>query len=534
MPPINHVIIFGDSLSDIGRKAKTIMGRAAVRMKAMTINMTNRFSDCKNWTDFMFEDASGSSLIKENHSDTIKASAAFHRLKANWVLGPDAKLRFRYANYAMGGAVGGRIKTLLPGLGITSFAEQVKEFKEDYAKLSLTEKAGAKFLFIVMFGSNDIYTDKIKTISAQTPQIANKIMINCMETINIIQPESYATGTKPRRVGNNNTVDTDQQIDYHFMIIGVAKPHQSRRYTEALQIKQWAVSELEEEYEKRRLYDTPKEILAINLMRAKALCKLYETKNEEARICAVANALNIKLKDLVSTVFNGKSTFFCMDQCLSELEAPLAAEMCNFKMNDKQDKLYRKIDVGALNYEQHIQETESTFFFTNDGVHPTSRAYGYLWSKIKDVVERSDKTFGLLAGDQPSISKEYDIIADERMKLLLKAGLAQYQKEISNIFASASKPSLAAAYWLGKPNFTFKISQGKDTSGRVWPTVEVPVFVAVMYLLVVNNAHEAPPRPDGAPERLNSQTTRLGKILRAQVLKFGETKEGSLYKEFIL
>ena len=88
MPPINHVIIFGDSLSDIGRKAKTIMGKAALAMGQMTINITNRFSDCRNWTDFMFEDASGSSLITENHSDTIKASAAYHRLKRNWVTPP--------------------------------------------------------------------------------------------------------------------------------------------------------------------------------------------------------------------------------------------------------------------------------------------------------------------------------------------------------------------------------------------------------------------------------------------------------------
>ena len=119
------------------------------------------------------------------------------------------------------------------------------------------------------------------------------------------------------------------------------------------------------------------------------------------------------------------------------------------------------------------------------------------------------------------------------MKDLLGDGLAQYKKEISSIFASQSKPSKAAAEWLGNQNFTFKISQGKATSGRVWPTVEVPVFVAVMYLLVVNNAQEAPPRPDDAPERLNSKTTRLGKILRAQVLNFVKTEEGKLYEEFI-
>ena len=43
MTPINHVIIFGDSLSDIGRKAKTIMGKDDFKTtnKIMTISENN-------------------------------------------------------------------------------------------------------------------------------------------------------------------------------------------------------------------------------------------------------------------------------------------------------------------------------------------------------------------------------------------------------------------------------------------------------------------------------------------------------------
>lgn len=558
MPPINHVIIFGDSLSDIGRKAKTIMGKAALAMGEMTINMTNRFSDCRNWTDFMFEDASGSSLITENHSDTIKASAAYHRLKRNWVTPPGAP-RFRYANYAMGGAVGGSIKTwLAPGVGLTSFEDQVEEFKEDYAKLTLSEKQGANFLFIVMFGANDIYTDQIKTGPEQTDDIANTIIYNCIETIRIIKPEK------------NNP---NQQIDYHFMIMGVAKPYQSRRYTLELENQKTAVTDLEERLIKSQQRITPIEELIqsgppektidIRNQLNKAKLKLNETKTEHARMLSVADALNDKLKTLVDRAFKdglfsvssftrtrtdftpGRATFFSMEKCLRSLEAPFIGPVLKgakrnvagglgIISNASQTVKYKDIHVTPNNYAQQVAgNNQATFFFTVDDAHPTSRAYAYLWTKIKEVLEKSGKTFGLLASAEASIPKAYNELADKKMKDLLGDGLAQYKKEISSIFASQSKPSKAAAEWLGKQNFTFNISQGKATSGRVWPYVEVPVFVAVMYLLVVNNAQEAPPRPDDAPERLNSQTTRLGKILQAQVLNFVKTNEGKLYKEFI-
>ena len=533
MPPINHVIIFGDSLSDIGRKAKTIMGKVALALGKMTINMTNRFSDCRNWTDFMFEDASGSSLITENHSDTIKASAAYHRLNRNWVTPPGAP-RFRYANYAMGGAVGGRIKTLLtPGVGLTSFAEQVEEFKEDYAKLTLSEKQDAYFLFIVMFGGNDIYTDQVKTGPEQTDDIASRIISNCIKTIKILIPEK-----------NNQ----NHPIDYHFMIMGVAKPYQSRRYTLELENQMTAVKDLKDIHKaiSEKQNTSPGELIQIVGQLNRANLKLNETKVEHARMLSVADALNSKLDRYVSRNINFMGqTFFSLADCLNTLEAPFIGPVrlgakqniagnLGIISNASQTQMYKNIHLTPNNYAALVADNNNvTFSFTADNLHPTSRTYEYLWTKIKEVLVQKEKTFGLLARADVSIPKAYNQLADKKMKDLLGDGLAQYKKEISSIFTSQSKPSKAAAEWLGEQNFTFNISQGKATSGRVWPYVEVPVFVAVMYLLVVNNAKEAPPRPDNAPERLNSQTTRLGKILRAQVLNFVKTEEGKLYKKFI-
>ena len=132
----------------------------------------------------------------------------------------------------MGGAVGGRIKTwVTPGVGLTSFEDQVEEFKEDYAKLTLSEIQGANFLFIVMFGANDIYTDQIKTGPEQTDDIARRIISNCIEATKILNSEKNYQ---------------NQPIDWHLMIMGVAKPYQSRRYTLELENQKTAVTDLQD------------------------------------------------------------------------------------------------------------------------------------------------------------------------------------------------------------------------------------------------------------------------------------------------
>ena len=434
----------------------------------------------------------------------------------------------------MGGAVGGRIKTwVTPGVGLTSFEDQVEEFKEDYAKLTLSEIQGANFLFIVMFGANDIYTDQIKTGPEQTDDIARRIISNCIEATKILNSEKNYQ---------------NQPIDWHLMIMGVAKPYQSRRYTLELENQKTAVTDLQDIFMAKsgKRITPPGELIQITDQLSRAKLKLNETKTEHARMLSVADALNDKLDDCIYKTFNPRgATFFSMEKCLRSLEAPFIGPVLKgakrnvagglgIISNASQTVKYKDIHVTPNNYPQQVAgNNQATFFFTVDDAHPTSRAYAYLWTKIKEGLEKSGKTFGLLASAQASIPKAYDIKADKKMKDLLGDGLAQYKKEISSIFASASKPSKAAAEWLGKQAFTFNISQGKATSGRVWPTVEVPVFVAVMYLLVVNNAQEAPPRPDDAPERLNSQTTRLGKILQAQVLNFVKTEEGKPYKTFI-
>ena len=110
--PINHVIVFGDSLSDIGRKWGQGMGGIAARLgdadvpgtQMLSVNATGRFSDSKNWTDYMFEDSSGKSLISASCEESKRASKEYHTLSSKWI-SPTGGHRFRYANYAVGGAV---------------------------------------------------------------------------------------------------------------------------------------------------------------------------------------------------------------------------------------------------------------------------------------------------------------------------------------------------------------------------------------------------------------------------------------------
>jgi phospholipase/lecithinase/hemolysin len=135
MQALNHptqiqtVIVFGDSLSDIGKKWKTNMGGIAQTAKLMTVSPTGRFSDCRNWTDFMHEEAGGKSLIVADAKGSYEKSMPYMSLTENsWAWGgmcQDPK-NYRYANYAEGGACGDTVK-----LGLGTFEQQVDAFELD-------------------------------------------------------------------------------------------------------------------------------------------------------------------------------------------------------------------------------------------------------------------------------------------------------------------------------------------------------------------------------------------------------------------
>ena len=104
MPLRMHtVVVFGDSLSDIGKKWKTKSGKMARLENPMFVGPTGRFSDCRNWTDFIFEEASGPSMIVDTAKGTMLSVGHTSFTKARVERVPDP---FQYANYAEGGACG--------------------------------------------------------------------------------------------------------------------------------------------------------------------------------------------------------------------------------------------------------------------------------------------------------------------------------------------------------------------------------------------------------------------------------------------
>jgi phospholipase/lecithinase/hemolysin len=151
---MNTVVVLGDSLSDIGQKWTTKSGRAARAIGQMYVSPTGRFSDCRNWTDFMFEAACGQSLVADTANGSIALSQKhFSYSPECGAFQMDQRKRFWYANYAAGGACGDTPAQKADFLGTCK--EQVDGFELDCMK-SLAPLGNT--LFIIWFGANDLYT----------------------------------------------------------------------------------------------------------------------------------------------------------------------------------------------------------------------------------------------------------------------------------------------------------------------------------------------------------------------------------------
>jgi len=156
---MESVIVFGDSLSDIGRKWTTKAGRAALIFKEMFVSPNGRFSDCRNWTDFMIEDAGARSLVVGSAQSTIDRSKRHMNFTNRSQITPDDDTfpSFYYANYADGGACGDTPASKKPFL--RTFKDQVDWFENDVAE---TNQDLGNTLFIIWFGANDLYTAERK------------------------------------------------------------------------------------------------------------------------------------------------------------------------------------------------------------------------------------------------------------------------------------------------------------------------------------------------------------------------------------
>lgn len=179
---IDRIVILGDSMSDFGIKKNTIMGMVARAAGAMRVNAVGRFSDTKNWADYMWEWSGGESLIDGKDKKQTDALTAKHMsLKESAHGSPDNKLSF--VNYAVGGAVVNEREKLAHKLALTTILEQ----KEKYFKELDSDPSKAKnTMHIVWIGLNDTVTDgkdasKMKAIVDQVKNMTDEIRARVAE-----------------------------------------------------------------------------------------------------------------------------------------------------------------------------------------------------------------------------------------------------------------------------------------------------------------------------------------------------------------
>lgn len=172
---IKRLIVFGDSLSDIGVKRKTVAGQFAALFGLMRTNQVNRFSDNRNWTDFIWEWAGGQPLITVDKPTSEAAATPHLRWSQNSNRASRTDNPLFYVNYAEGGAMGGSDRW---GAGLGTFREQFDRYRADLRAYGPTPGNG---LYLIWFGLNDLVTNgrdpaDMKAVAQQMSQVCQEII----------------------------------------------------------------------------------------------------------------------------------------------------------------------------------------------------------------------------------------------------------------------------------------------------------------------------------------------------------------------
>lgn len=342
---IRNVIVFGDSLSDIGIKVQGMAGKFAKKAGAMTVNPSGRFSDCRNWTDFMYEEAAGRSLVGSSASETKTASRAHQSLSGVSNIGSGNKA-FRYANYAEGGACGGipAISLSKPALG--TFKDQVKKYTSDYRALN---QPGLT-LFLVWFGANDLYTAGCKpgAMSGVAEKVANK-----------------------RRHEISRLVGA---LNARFIFMNLARPEASVRYQEELVNRKGT--------KKDRLAKFLGFGVEKELDDYRRGADLYNTKLVE-----YASGNGDVVVDIASVVHPD-----VIGDALEELGLLPGAQTEGTSDTHLPSSVY---DSKKLRTKFLPPKTNVT---TSDKAHPTDKVYKVMWNQIRFSILQKQYTFGNLGG----------------------------------------------------------------------------------------------------------------------------------------
>ena len=378
---MESVIVFGDSLSDIGRKWTTKAGKAAIAFNEMFVSPTGRYSDCRNWTDFMIEEATGKSLVSGTASDTIERSKHHINLSKRSMLFSDADQfhPFQYANYAEGGACGDTPHSKKAFLG--TFKEQIDWFEED---LRLTELPLGNTLFIVWFGANDLYT-------AERPAAEMHLVA-----------EAVANTQRNRLL----SIVRKQHCACRFVFVNLARALTSVRYTKQLNDATTALKGI-----------LPTDQATLAKARASKLWHAQKTLNLAAANNKTAGRFSgdgRKVKELQEKVAMVKNFEVGVMNYNTHLalktrgNADGLAEVGNIISEETLNRLFEgnfHLMAGALGARTsvhtdsaHYDTTQVRPVTTVDEVHPTDQMYKVIWDEIYAEIKRCNATFGLLTG----------------------------------------------------------------------------------------------------------------------------------------
>ncbi len=351
-----NVVVFGDSLSDIGTKWTRPMGKIAMATGQMTVNPSGRFSDCRNWADHMYTGATGETLVHGDVSTTITQS------RKHTSFGPDCKWPgrgdnwFRYANYAEGGACGGIPNSfIMRHIALGQFKDQVESFAKDYRKIQGLQNE--KFLFIVWFGANDLFTAGAPATAMGG--VAKKIAEKRRDEVAAI-------------VGAGNA---------RFVFVNLGGPLSATRYQLVNDKRQRKFDAARSKIEQGRGKKAD----------LKEIEKFHEARKMINNFESGVALFNSQLRD--STGRKG-DVYIDIAACITRTAVSELLSAMRL-LPGSQEKGTSKRNYSAVEYDSVDGMFHTS---TSDDAHPTDRIYKYMWDQISTRLAEEDITFGQLPG----------------------------------------------------------------------------------------------------------------------------------------
>ncbi len=386
---IKTVVVFGDSLSDIGKKWTTKSGRAARLTNQMYVSPTGRFSDCRNWTDFMFEEAGGTSLIDNNKDTSYTRSMEHTTLSSSSTVSLGAS-SFTYLNYAEGGACGDTPREKSAFLG--TFKDQVDTFENEFKSKG---KGLGSMLFIIWFGANDLYT-------ANRPSNEMGLVANVVAKVQRDRLKLMVKSEDP---------------DPKFIFVNLARPLTAVRYSLRLETAKQKFLTAYQSASKNKDIEMSvpgmyKKVpgLGVNSLRmlrtkvagtvGDALTNQWALPELRLLIAQVEELKKLEQGVMLYNLELARIARFQGDR-IAELGSCITEDSLEALVNgsNRLQKGAMTASVGThVSAQSYDLRTQATPITTIDQVHPTDAMYRLIWKEIRLEILASDCTFGTLPG----------------------------------------------------------------------------------------------------------------------------------------